>query len=158
MKTRGRVMLVLVALAAGLLLFAVPALAQATTTTFTLQETCPPESQWQFEKITFPDGNLHIRGASFDCQDVGTIPEATGTNHIVLNANFDANGLGPMWGTIRLVTSVGTWDGTWTGQITANGSVIQGISQGSGGLEGQKLFLFGQNGQFTGYVLNPKGE
>ncbi len=157
MKAQRRAVMVVLLLAACLWLFAGPVAAQATRVQFTQTEVCPGFDQWQFEKMAFPDGNFHVR-ATFTCQDLGSLPEVAGTNHIVINGVWDANGFGPMWGTIHLVTETGTWDGSWTGQATPNGSVIRGVSQGSGAFQGWKMFSFGQSGKFSGYILKPGGK
>ncbi len=158
MRTQKHLILAILILAAALWLLAAPAAAEATRTYFTVIETCPSMGQWQIGKITFPDGNMHIRGATFACQDVGSIPEVTGTNHILLNANFDKNGFGPLWGTFHTETSEGAWDGTWTQKVTVSGSSIRAVGQGSGKYQGLQEFVFVENGVATGYILNPGGK
>ncbi len=87
-----------------------------------------------------------------------------------MNANWDAYGVGPSWGTFHVVPNdlsnyAGGWDGTWTGKSAADGtSVIRVVGRGYGDLAGLQVFvtiefpgLF-QPGTASGYILDPHGE
>jgi hypothetical protein len=112
--------------------------------------------QWQVEKFWLSGGVMHIRGASFDCTDVSEFAPVAGTNHIVLNGNFKADGSAVMWGTIHLANSDGAWDGSWTGKTAADGdNLIRGVAHGSGAYQGMKMFSFVTDGTNNGYILEP---
>jgi hypothetical protein len=98
----------------------------------------------------------------------GSDPRCNGLNTVVTNANWDANGVGPSWGTFHVVLdeeSPDGWDGTWTGMSYSDGTTsIQVVGHGYGTLEGQQVFVeIGFPGLFypgvaSGYILEPHGE
>jgi len=121
---------------------------------------------------TYPGGNIHVRGMVGQyLQDMeGYDPRCSGLNTVVTNANWDAYGAGPSWGTFHVVPNelsnyTGGWDGTWTGMTYADGSTsIRVEGHGYGDLEGLQVFvdisfpgLF-LPGTASGYVLDPHGE
>jgi hypothetical protein len=146
---------VTLALIAALLLMPGSAGATATRIDYTVTETCTQTSPGE---VTFPGGNIHIRGATLECQDVATIPQATGTNYIVMNTNLDATGNGRAWGTWRLETGEGgVWEGTWEGALTAGFVSGHGVAHGSEIYEGQQNFVSVEPGTSSGYILIPGG-
>ncbi len=155
MKKQNRLIVIgLVALAA-LLLFVVPVAAQATLSEFAETESCLPTNPGTW---TFPDGNIHVRGMVLQCTDTASDPRVSGSNTILLNANWDANALGPVWGTWRLVNEGGVWEGTWEGMVTTSGSQIHAAGAGEGSYEGLRLWLDGGNGVYQGRILDPHGD
>ena len=84
-------------------------------------------------------GILHIRGMVMLLRDEADTPLMTGNNTIVLNANWDAAENGPMWGTAHFETDEGgVWEGTWAGQITAQGAWENASMTGYGKYAGMK--------------------
>jgi hypothetical protein len=121
---------------------------------------------------TYPGGNWHVRGmlGLYQQNMPGSDPRCNGLNAVVTNANWDAYGVGPSWGTFHVVPNeysnfTGGWDGTWTGISYADGtSSIRVEGRGYGDLEGQQVFveiefpgLF-YPGVASGYILDPHGE
>ncbi len=155
MKTQKRLILTIVTVLGVLLVFAAPIAAQATVTEFTETESCFPINPGTW---TFPDGNIHVRGMVLQCTDTASDPRVSGTNAVVLNANWDANSLGPVWGIWRLVNEGGVWEGTWEGMMTTSGSQIHIAGAGTGRYEGLKLWLNGGNGAYQGRILDPNGD
>jgi hypothetical protein len=98
----------------------------------------------------------------------GSDPRCSGLTTSVRNANLDADGVGPSWGTFHMVLEEGSldgWDGSWTGMSYADGTIsIQIVGHGFGNLEGQHVFvdivfpaLFAP-GVANGYILQPDGK
>ena len=103
MKRQKHLILVIMALIATLLLAAGPVAAKATVTEFEGTETLvdvPNPGTW-----TFPGGNIHCRGRVSLWSDDTDDWRITGMTTVVVNANWDANGVGPIWGTYH--TDVG---------------------------------------------------
>ena len=93
-----------------------------------------------------PGGNIHVRGMVNLYQEQATDPRVTGSNTVVMNANWNANWVGPMWGTWRLETAYGgggVWEGHWTGETQADGSAAyQAVGHGvSGSVKGLKVMI-----------------
>ena len=120
--------------------------------------------------VTNPGGNIHVRGmVSTYQQDMsGSDPRCSGLTTSVTNANWDAYGAGPFWGTSHMVLEEGSsdgWDGTFTGKRYADGtSSIHVEAHGQGDLEGLLIFVDIEfpglflPGIATGYILDPHGE
>jgi len=117
---------------------------------------------------TYPGGNMHVRDMVTEYQQNMNDPRCSGLTTVVTNANWDASGAGPFWGTSTMVIEGGGsdgWDGTWTGMKYADGSYfIHFIGHGQGDLEGLLIFVdiefpgpF-QIGKATGHLLDPRGE
>jgi hypothetical protein len=103
----------------------------------------------------FPDGNIHVRGMVSKYEEQMNCPEVSGTNIVVMNANWDANYTGPMWGTNRLETPYaggGVWKGSWSGKLNSDGTMsYTGTSKGvSGSVAGLIL-------KVHGYTNEPDG-
>jgi hypothetical protein len=119
---------------------------------------------------TYPGGNMHVRGMVGQYQQSmpDSDPRCSGLNTVVTNANWDAYGAGPSWGTFHTVLEEGSpdgWDGTWTGMSYPDGSTsIQVVGHGYGGLEGQHVLVdiafpsMSAPGVASGYILDPHGE
>ncbi|MCL7452474.1 MAG: hypothetical protein M8467_05445 [Anaerolineae bacterium] len=119
---------------------------------------------------TYPGGNVHLRGmvALYQQDMPGSDPHCSGLNTVVSNANWDAYGVGPSWGTFHVVLEEGSpdgWDGTWTGMSYADGTTsIRVVGHGYGALEGQHVFVdiefpaMFEAGVASGYILDPHGE
>lgn len=121
---------------------------------------------------TYPGGNTHVRGmvAMYDQDMPGSDPRCSGSNTVVTNANWDAYGVGPSWGTFHVVPNEdsgfeGGWDGTWTGMSYPDGtSSIRVEGHGYGDLEGMHVFVdiefagLYSPGFASGYILDPHGE
>ncbi|HEM61495.1 MAG TPA: hypothetical protein ENO24_04320 [Chloroflexi bacterium] len=120
---------------------------------------------------TYPGGNTHVRELVGTYEQVmpGSDPRCNGSNTVVTNANWDAYGVGPSWGTFHVVPNqysnfTGGWAGAWTGMSYADGtSSIRVEGHGYGDLEGQQVFveiefpgLFAP-GTASGYILDPHG-
>jgi hypothetical protein len=119
---------------------------------------------------THPGGNTHIRGmvGKYRQSMPSSDPRCSGWTTSVRNANLDADGVGPSWGTFHMVLEEGGpdgWDGSWTGMSYADGTIsIQVVGHGFGNLEGQHVFMdvafpaMFEPGVANGYILAPGGE
>jgi hypothetical protein len=119
---------------------------------------------------TYPGGNIHVRGmvATYQQDMPGSDPRCSGLNTVITNANWDAYGVGPSWGTFHVVLEEGSsdgWDGTWTGMSYADGtSSIRVEGHGYGDLEGLLVFVDIEfpglylPGVASGHILDPHGE
>lgn len=124
----------------------------------------------EFGTWTYPGGNTHIRGmvGKYQQSMPNSDPRCSGWTTSVRNANLDADGAGPSWGTFHMVLEEGGtdgWDGSWTGMSYADGSSsIQVVGHGFGNLEGQHVFVdiafpvMFAPGAASGYILDPGGE
>jgi hypothetical protein len=161
MKTKNRVLLlVIVALIMALLAIPGYAVAQATKAEFVFTPIITGIVDFG-DWMTLPSGNIRVRGWILEEWDEVSEPRACGTNTIVINANWDSNETGPVWGTWHVVNEYGTWEGTYTGVMGADGSKIRGVAHGTGELEGLKYSI---NCDYTvepascsGQILNPHG-
>lgn len=95
---------------------------------------------------TYPDGRVRVRGMMVQYLEEATCPQAAGINTVVINANWNANQVGPMRGTNHSETAYGgggIWEGTWQGKTNADGSSsYRGVSHGvSGSVEGMILWM-----------------
>jgi hypothetical protein len=99
----------------------------------------------------------------------------TGDATIVVNANFDAFGQGPAWGTITIDLDVGgTWEGTWEGIRVMEGYAwvipVHASFQGTGGLVDGMMYrnvdtiysytpvVIAYEGYIEGTILDPHKE
>ncbi len=159
MKAWKRTMLILLVLIVVALLFVTPAAAKVTRLSFTSMETCAPPQFEQSARLWIADGYMQIRGLPNECTDVGSIPQITGANHVMVNATMLlADGTGHLWGkTVFDSNEGGRWAFTWTAQVTLEHTTIKAVGQGQGMYEGQKIFWTLIDGAGTGYILNPHG-
>jgi hypothetical protein len=151
----------------AVLLTASPAMAGAQRTSFTgtssFGESINP-GEWTF----LPDGSGHARGIVELYHDVNTDPRVTGEETTTYNFNFrpapsSPIGLaGRIWGTFHIVNGGGSWDGSWTAEVTENGEYFaRGVAHGTGGHEGLighwDVYSSTPSGPFTlsGWILEP---
>jgi len=159
MKPQKRLILTIVTVLGVLLAFAAPIAAQASITEITGTEVCHMFNPINPGTWTFPDGNVHVRGMVFLCRDESSDPRETGNIEVVMDANWDSNMLGPIYGTFRTVTDEGgVWEGTWEGLVTTSGFQYHVIGMGQGRYEGMKIWLDYVNGVFQGRILDPHGD
>ena len=157
----------LVSVLVAVLLTVSPVMAGAQRTTFTgtssFGETINA-GEWAY----LPSGNVLARGIVEVYHDVATDPRVTGQETIGSNGNFrpapssELGLAGHLWGTFHIETEGGTWDGTFTSEITADGEYFyRGVAHGSGGYDGLighwEAYRNGHSGQFTlsGWILEP---
>ena len=143
------------------------AMAKAQRTTFTgtsnFGETIQA-GEWTF----LPGGNVLARGIVERYNDVGSDPRITGQETIVSNGNFrpapssEIGLAGTLWGTFHIENEGGSWDGTFTSEITEGGEYFyRGVAHGSGGYQGLKgswaAYRNGHSGPFalSGWILEP---
>ncbi len=156
MKTQRRLILTILTVLGALLAFATPIAAQASVTEIAGTESCVTTAPGTW---AFPNGNIHIRGMTLQCRDESADPRGTGNIDVVLNANWDSNMLGPMWGTFRFVTDEGgVWEGTWEGMVTTSGFQYHVTGTGQGIYEGMKIWSDYVNGVWQGRILDPLGD
>ncbi|HSF80557.1 MAG TPA: hypothetical protein VLA49_04965 [Anaerolineales bacterium] len=92
--------------------------------------------------MSFPDGNVHIRGMVILAREEAPDPRDQGYNTVVVNANWGKDGSGPMWGTFRMETDEGgLWKGTWAGMDTGQGSWYNAVGDGFGLYAGMKIWV-----------------
>jgi hypothetical protein len=109
---------------------------------------------------TYPGGNIHVRGMVMQYQEVADCPQMVGINTVTINANWDANYAGPIWGVAQLVTDDGgVWKSMWAGSTYADGgSEYRAVGHGvAGSVQGLHMKLFATNGQWTATILDPHG-
>lgn len=115
---------------------------------------------------TFPPcsvGKARIRGLALISMQTATDTRVEGTRTTILNANLDAEGKGPVWGTWHLETPTGDIEGTYRGTLLgyAVGGQVSGVGHGSGGLvEGLKVKAMDTfdpffNEEISGFLLEP---
>lgn len=151
----------------AVLLYPSPAMAGAQMTTFTgtatFVESINP-GEWTF----LPDGSGHARGIVEVYHDVYTDPRVTGEETTTYNFNFrpapsSPIGLaGRIWGTFHIENDGGSWDGSWTAEITEEGEYFaRGVGHGSGEYEGLighwNVYSSSPFGPFelSGWILEP---
>jgi hypothetical protein len=84
----------------------------------------PPPDPW--ENPCTEGSRVHTRGYTITTVfHDATDPRVNGTATIEVNANFDADGNGPAWGTIsiEIAGGLGTWSGVWEGIRVKEGDV-----------------------------------
>ena len=109
---------------------------------------------------TYPGSNIHVRGMVELYEDVSTCPQLTGMNTVTMNANWDSNFAGPIWGkTIMETLDGGVWETTWHGSTDADGSYsYQVVGRGvAGSVVGLHLRLSATNSEWTATILDPHG-
>ena len=119
-----------------------PAMASAQGTAFTgtaiFSESINP-GEWTY----LPGGIIQARGIVDVFQDVSSDPRVSGVETTIYNGSFKSTPSSPIglsgriWGTTHIENAGGSWDGSWTAEITENGEYFaRGVAQGSGGYEG----------------------
>lgn len=103
---------------------------------------------------SYPNGNIHIRGMVQLFQETAADPRGDGENTVVVNANWDSDFHGPMWGTFSFVTDEGgLWEGTWSGRMTENGPVYTARGNGYGIYAGMRIWVDMNLGTCTTTIL-----
>jgi hypothetical protein len=108
-----------------------------------------------------PGSKTQLRGIKLTYRQVAATPEGnvevlhTGARTVVLNANYDENGRGTIWGTWHLVldSGIGEWDGVFTGFVYGWLGLAEGEILGygtAGQVEGLSLRAI-----FTQEALDP---
>jgi hypothetical protein len=153
---RYKYLFMLVIALVALLLTVSPVMAGAQRTTFTGTSSFGESinaGEWTF----FPDGSGHARGIVEVYHDVNTDPRVTGEETTTYNFNFRPAPSSPLglagriWGTFHIENDGGSWDGSWTAEITENGQYFaRGVADGSGGYQGLI-------GHWNVYSSNPFG-
>ncbi len=163
---RQRLLVVILAVVTALVLVTGTVAAKATKTEFTGVSTAAVIDPGV---MTYPDGNVHIRGMVLEVYLEADDTRVEGTETVVGNANLDANGAGPVWGTSHIEVDYGgggVWEGTFTGKFYADGTyshtyVAHGIEGSVEGLEMRGTVVFPpdptQPGISTGTILDPHG-
>lgn len=109
---------------------------------------------------TYPNGNIHVRGMVELYEEASACPQLAGLNTVTMNANWDANYAGPIWGTsVNLTTDGGVWETTWQGKTFADGSyAYEVVGHGvAGPVEGLNVKLSATNLGWTATILDPHG-
>jgi hypothetical protein len=160
---KNRLLFVILMMMALALLPAIPVGAKGTRTEFSGIENMVDILDWG-EWTTLPSGRQQIRGWVLENYDDTNDPRATGTNIVTINANWDADGAGPFWGTFHLVPDGydGYWEGSFTAKMPAEGCApIKAVGHGRGELEGLKYTLWAEGcglySNLTGEILDSHG-
>ena len=114
----------------SLILIAQPAISQSRTYYTATDQTTALMSPGT---INFPDGNVHIRGAVVQTRVTSSL--FSGNMIVTLNANWNKNFCGPVWGTFVLTLDTGgVWEGTWAGKraLAAGGWSASLVAEGYG--------------------------
>jgi hypothetical protein len=83
-----------------------------------------------------------LRGQEMTAPGTMNDPRLTGVSHIVLNADIHGS-VASEWGTSRIETADGAWEGTWTGASWNAGAAtsVGGWLVGSGAYEGYTYYF-----------------
>jgi hypothetical protein len=73
---------------------------------------------------------------TYECQDTTSDERVSGT--LLLSVRLESSSFPTaMDGDVEITNDVGTWQGSWTGEITAAGNhIAEGVLRGAGGYEG----------------------
>ena len=114
---------------------------------------------------TYMDDRIKVRGMMMQYEEVASCGQASGVNTVVMNANWDANMTGPIWGTSHsetLYNGGGVWEGSWAGKVNPDGSsayraTVLGVSGSVKGLvmQVQASSTPGGFAQVTFTIFNP---
>ena len=96
-----------------------------------------------------PDSRIAVRSVAGVSRMASTSPRLAGSFSWEMNANWDADGTGPAWGTFRLeLDEGGVWEGSWTNRRSKlDGMAVwvghaRFVARGtSGSVEGMQLQL-----------------
>jgi hypothetical protein len=94
-----------------------------------------------------PGSRTHIRGFKIISRVDSSDPRLSGNMMVEINANWDADFTGPVWGTFSLALDAGgTWDGTFAGRRVKEGDhwilPLHVSGQGTGGIvDGMHLMV-----------------
>jgi len=138
-----RITIIFVLAMVVILMSAVPAAARATRIEYTSLDCTiapwgSPERVWISD-----DGVLHQRGVQVINRVTSSSVYVTGDMTLEMNFDIDlATGLGHAYGTLSIVPTAynGTWEGHWSTHISPEGLTGNATGQGTGDLEGMKIF------------------
>lgn len=104
---------------------------------------------------TYPGGNIHVRGMVEYLHTTSDDPRVCGDHILWVNANWNAEGYGPIWGTYRLDVAGldGHWEGRFTGEVSASGVATKMRGVGHGDLAGLRIAGIYANGVTQGVVI-----
>jgi hypothetical protein len=136
------------ALVSVLIICASPTQAQATRTVAHAIMSCDPATI--HGSITTRDGMMFWRDVHIMCYLTSEDPRARGWCESHNNANLDATGSGPAWGTCDLYTyDGGVWYGKWHQHWSPTLNVGSAVASGDGTYRGQIAFLTFNNSDVT---------
>jgi hypothetical protein len=107
-------------------------------------------------EMTFPGGNIHIRGMVQYYENVSaTDDRLLGINRITGNMNFDSSMTGLGWGTFHNQSSLydGYWEGTFSAVMYEDGYISRIRGKGYGEFEGLIITAVETNGHFVGTII-----
>jgi len=152
---------IITGLTVGLLLLAGTAEGKATRISFTQADYCMVTSLGTY---WYADDTIHVRGLTMECDQQASIQQLIGTVSVVINADLDATGSGPIRWTWRMETEGGGWEGVSQGKVTGfllseMSGTFRSVGHGTGDYEGQQYFADGVIGYgwvtATGSILVP---
>ena len=135
---------------------------------------CPGHEPTGDPMLPCPEGSRqHSRDGVWISRVQSTDSALSGWMTVVLNANLDAGGAGPVWGTFSIALDAGgTWEGTYQGlRVTEDGywtATLHAVGKGYGGaVEGMKMMIedeiwtpftppIAYFGTITGRIVDPK--
>jgi hypothetical protein len=148
MKRLRKFLALTLALVSVLILCVAPVQAWPPRTTAESFETCDLSTVQG--SITTRGGMTFWRDVTLTCYYTSDDPRARGVGYSTINANLDANGNGPAWGTCYFVSDEGgIWPGRWHQQWTATSRTGKGVAPGEGIYQGQTAILTFNNPQIT---------
>lgn len=115
---------------------------------------CPDHPNCTAGEWSYPDGKIRVRDWSIVYRVDSSDPRIAGWNTLIANANWDANGYGPGWGTFHneIDAHDGYWEGTWAAMMSANGYITRITGKGYGELDGLMFQATEVNGVLEGII------
>jgi hypothetical protein len=155
MITKTRLFGAIVTAIAIVLLMAAPLVAKSTITEFECTSETP-ETLVEPTVTVLPSGNVHLRGmVQLIPGDSETEIRQVGLNTVEVNANWDADGFGPMWGVFSFESAEGgVWEGTWEGKATESGVEYHATGAGQGLYKGMKVWIEVAPGSCHGRIVD----
>jgi hypothetical protein len=148
---------ILLAISITLGFTASPAMADNPLTSVSATETpvCPSHQDCTIGEWTYPNGNIHVRNWIAIYRAESSDPRLTGWNTLIVNANWNADGLGPGWGTFHNQVDAynGYWEGTWAASMSADGYISRIVGKGYGDLDGLAIHATEVNGVLEGVII-----
>ncbi len=125
--------------------------------------TCPGNLPTGYQLQPCADGSrMNIRGFKLKWRAIATDQRGTGWETAEVNANWDADGAGPMWGAWRKeLDEGGTWEGTFEGKrsvVPDPAAVAMCYSQASCWDEHYKFVGHGSGGRIDGLQMRGTGD
>ena len=154
-------LVIITGLLAGLLLMAATAEGKATRISFAHADYCMVTSLGTY---WYANDTIHVRGFAMECDQQADIQQLIGTTSVLINADLDATGSGPIRWTWRMETEGGGWEGVSHGTVAAfllpeMSGTFRSVGHGTGDYEGQQYFADGVSSASvmtsTGSILVP---